>query len=267
MNLEDDSWTVKIETMMKPVGTKNEKTPLVLLHGWGKQSEDYQELIKLIELNKKYKVYAPDLPGFGDELVEKPMDLAGYARWLEDYLQKGKIHKAILVGHSFGGRVAIKLAVREPELVSKLVLIDAGGIERKTKLIKLIELIKFIKLDTGLGKIGGREIWRRIFGSGDYLRATPLMRETLKKVVAENLESELPEVGAPTLIIWGKDDHTTPLWQGELMHRLIKNSELVVIDGDHGIPYRKAKEVAVVILEYLERDTRFRTQDTGKETE
>lgn len=223
--------------------------PLVLLHGWGKSSQDYSQLTEL--LSEKFAVSAPDLPGFGKEPVKIAMDLADYASWLAEYLRKRRIDNAVFVGHSFGGRVAIKTALLYPVLVEALVLIDSGGIERKNWVINSMKSMKLVKSATPEVV---QKVFRQIFGSKDYLKASGLMRETLKKVVAENLEFELPKINTPTLVVWGREDNTTPLWQGELMHKLIQGSELKVIEGDHGIPYRRAEEVAKIIREYLEQD-------------
>ncbi len=222
------------------------KPSLVLLHGWGKSAGDYGQLVEL--LRKEYTVTSLDLPGFGMELITKPMNLADYASWVADRLKKEKIEQCVLMGHSFGGRVAIKLVISKPELVSKLVLIDSGGIERKNLLIKSINSIKSIK---SVVPESLQKVFRSIFGSADYLAATPVLRETMKNVVNENLEFDLPKIKIPTLIVWGRNDHTTPLWQGELMHKLIARSKFEVIEGDHGIAYRRPQEVAEAILAWL----------------
>ena len=221
---------------------KGEQT-VVFLHGWAKKKEDYSELLEL--LAKHFKVYALDLPGFGQSAISRAYSLDDYADDVAGFMKENKISGAVFVGHSFGGRVAIKLAVRRPELVSKLVLIDSGGIERKTLKVKLLQVL------AALTPTRLKELVRPMVGSRDYLQSVGLVRETMKKVVAENLENILPTVGQPTLLIWGEGDHTTPLWQGKLMHELIKNSQFKVIAGDHGIPYRKAKEVANIICSWL----------------
>lgn len=219
------------------------KHDLVLLHGWGKQGGDYSELIGLLE--ERFAVYAPDLPGFGAEPLKRPMDLNDYAKWLMSRLSKKKINRPILVGHSFGGRVAIEMAVLYPMLIDKLILVDSGGIERKTA------GIKFLRVLSGLSPNWLKKLLLPYFGSNDYLKSSGALRETLKRVVAKNLEFDLPKVKVPTFIVWGRDDHTTPLWQGELMHKLIPGSRMLTIAGDHGIPYREAAEVAKAILEFL----------------
>lgn len=216
---------------------------VIFLHGWAKKKEDYSQLLEL--LAKHFKVYALDLPGFGQSAISMAYSLDDYANDVADFMKENKIPKAIFVGHSFGGRVAIKLAVTRPELVEKLILIDSGGIERKTLRVKLIQVLAAVT------PVRLRELARPMVGSKDYLQSVGLVRETMKKIVAENLEDILPTINLPALLIWGESDHTTPLWQGKLMHELIKNSELKVIAGDHGIPYRKAEEVADIICSWL----------------
>lgn len=206
------------------------KENLVFLPGWTKKSGDYQELLVL--LNQKYKVYPLDLL---DDA--QPYNLADFAQKVKNFLKQKKIKKTVLAGHSFGGRVAIKLTVNNPELISKLILINSAGIERKSLLIKAIKAIKPIKSD----------FFKNIFGSKDYLEAKGNLRKTLVNIVEENLEPELEKIKIPTLIIWGREDHTTPLWMGKVMATQIQGSTLSVISGDHGIPYRKAKEVFDII--------------------
>lgn len=209
------------------------KENLVFLPGWTKKSGDYHELLVLLE--EKYKVYPLDLL---DDI--RPYNLADFAQKVRTFLKQKKIKKVILAGHSFGGRVAIKLTISNPELISKLILINSAGIERKNFLIKLIKAIKVIKPI----KLSFLE---NIFGSKDYLKAKGNLQKTLVNIVEENLEPELEKIKVPTLIIWGREDHTTPLWMGKLMHKLIKNSQLKIIEGDHGIPYRKPEEVFDII--------------------
>lgn len=202
------------------------KENLVFLPGWTKKGGDYRELLAL--LSQKYKVYPLDL--LDDAQV---YNLADFSQKVRTFLKQKKIKKVILAGHSFGGRVAIKLTASNPELISKLILINSAGIERKNLLIKVIKAIKPIKL----------ELFKSIFGSKDYLSAKGNLRETLINIVEENLEPELVKIKTETLIIWGREDHTTPLWMGKVMATKIQGSTLSVISGDHGIPYRKAKEV------------------------
>lgn len=208
----------------------------LILHGWGKNKEDYKELLSLIPGS-----VAIDLPGFGKESLPCVFDLDDYVDFVVSVLKKAKMKNVALVGHSFGGRVAIKLASTKPELINKLILVDSGGIQ---------EITLKMKIASKLPRFGS--LGRGLFGSKDYLSASGDLRETMKNVVNEDLTPFLSKINIPTLILWGDRDNTTPIWMGRLMHEKIKGSNFVDIkDGDHGIPYRKAKEVALEINKFI----------------
>lgn len=227
-------------------------SPIVLIPGWTKTGKDYTKLVALIKSGHRGVIYSLDLPGFGVIPLAKPYTLADYANYVTAFLAKKSLKKVILIGHSNGARIALKIAITRPKRVEKLVLIASAGIERGTMLTKLIALIKSAKIDR---LVGGktRNLLAHFIGSDDYKQtSTYALGETLKNLVKENLEGELYKIKIPALIIWGENDHTTPLWQGELMHKLIKGSTFKIIpDGDHGLPYRRPKEVAAIINHYL----------------
>lgn len=218
---------------------------LLFLHGWslGINKEKYNELVNL--LTKKYKVVIVDFPGFGGtDKPLKPWGVEDFAKWLVNFLKKEKINPDIVVGHSFGGRVAIKGISSGLLTPQKLVLVASAGIGKKSFKVKILILIsslvpKFIKKMVN-------------FGSKDWREASGIMRESVKLIVGENLENDMSKITIPTLLIWGNEDNTTPLWQGKLINSLIKNSELKIIDGaNHGVPYRQPREVAELIIDWV----------------
>jgi 3-oxoadipate enol-lactonase len=78
------------------------------------------------------------------------------------------------------------------------------------------------------------------------------MRETMKNVVAESLEADMARIKVPTLLVWGEEDRTTPLWQAKIIRQLIVGSELKVINGgNHGLPYKMPEKTAEIIIKYL----------------
>ncbi len=110
-------------------GVAGEGPTIVFLHGWLVGYRSYREGISLL-LQAGYRVFAPALPGFGGtaDLRRRHFSLAGYADWLESFLRTVRFESpALLVGHSFGGGVAIKTAERHPELASGLLLVNAIG--------------------------------------------------------------------------------------------------------------------------------------------
>lgn len=214
---------------------------LVILPGWSKTKEDYKELATL--LSKKYTVYVLDLPGFGGVEIDRAYSLRDYCGYVENFVKGQKISSPILLGHSFGGRVALKIALTDHKFASRLILVNSAGIERKS--------LKTIILKSGAIIVPSRvkELLRPMLGSKDYLQSFGFVRETFKKIVSQDLEPELSKVKTNTLLIWGEKDNTTPLAYGKIMHEKIAHSKLEIVPGgDHGIPYRMAGRVAEIIL-------------------
>lgn len=212
---------------------------IVLLHGWGSNIKLFSNLIDL--LSKKYTVVAMDMPGFG-ESQEPPSAwcVDDYVDFVIKFLADYDAKQVMLLGHSFGGRVIIKLNSRKdlPFTVSKVILVDSAGIlppksnkkswrTRKYKMGKAFLSTKIMR------KIApdALEKLRVKYGSADYVAASPLMRQVLVKVVNEDLEQLLPNIKCPTLLIWGVNDTATPLSDGEKMEKLIPDAGLVKLEN------------------------------------
>ncbi len=211
---------------------------VLLLHGWGSSLEPYRQLINL--LSKKYFVIALDMPGFGETgEPERPFDVDDYVDFVLEFLKMFSVSKLSLVGHSFGGRVIIKMANRKlPFAVDKIVLIDSAGIKphaSKKKSIKQMcyKIGKWFATRKLIAKIapGFLEKLRIKFGSADYVSASPMMRQCLVKVVNEDLSYLLPGIKVPTLLVWGENDTTTPLSDAKKMEIEIPGAGLAVIQN------------------------------------
>lgn len=210
---------------------------LVLLHGWALKmsKEKYGKLV--CKLAKKYKVVSLDFPGFGrSSLPPEPWGVREYADLVAGFVNALNLKVFGIVGHSFGGRVAIKIAANEIFKVEKIILIDSAGVERKSWRVKLtIFLVKMIP----------RWIKRKVKNG--------VMRESFKLVVGENLEGEMERIKIPTFLVWGENDRTTPMWQARIIQERIRGSVLrIVKGGDHGVPYRRTDEVAGLIFKLLD---------------
>ncbi|MBQ7635684.1 MAG: alpha/beta hydrolase [Lachnospiraceae bacterium] len=215
------------------------KKYVIILQGWGTKIGIYDGIVNA--LCDKYKVVSLDLPGFGDSTEPREgWSVEDYKNFFLKFVKTLGIDSATLIGHSFGGRVIIKLFA-EKDLdfnVEKIVLIDSAGIVRpksfKTK--AKIARYKMIKKLAGL-KISGFffgpaiEEWKKKQGSEDYRNASPVMRECLVKAVNEDLTYLLPKIDRETLLIWGDKDTATPLQDGKDMERLIPGAGLAVIPG------------------------------------
>lgn len=212
---------------------------IVLLHGWGSNIKLFANLIDL--LSKKYTVVAMDMPGFG-ESQEPPSAwcVDDYADFVIKFLADYDAKQVMLLGHSFGGRVIIKLNSRKdlPFSISKVILVDSAGIlppksnkkSWRTRKYKMGKAFLSTKIMQKLAP-DALEKLRVKYGSADYAAASPLMRQVLVKVVNEDLEPLLPNIKCPTLLIWGVNDTATPLSDGEKMEKLIPDAGLVKLEN------------------------------------
>lgn len=205
--------------------------PVILMHGWGCNLSTVRSIATCLEGGMH--VYSIDLPGHGKS--DEPGDVWGvedYTRLIENFTKALDIDNPSLIGHSFGGRIAILYSSRNP--ASKVVLVDSAGIKphrgfsyyRKVysfKLLKRIALLLFGK-EKGERKI---EQWRNKKGSADYRNSSPMMRRVMSKCVNEDLRGVMPSIKSPTLLIWGEADTATPLGDAKIMERLIPDAGLV----------------------------------------
>lgn len=217
---------------------EGEGTPVVLLHGWGARAETYRFIIDA--LSPHFRVIAPDMPGFG--LSDEPtraFETEDYAQFVCDFLSSLGIKKAHFLGHSHGGRTIIKLFSEERGIkADKIVLIDSAGLIRKKSAKQKFKIAKF-KLAKKLFIFplvqkmfpDFIENLRKKNGSADYAAASPVMRQSMVKVINENLHENLAKITSPTLLIWGDRDNDTPLEHAKIMEKNIPDCGLVVIPG------------------------------------
>ncbi len=206
--------------------------PVLLLHGWGSNVDSFRYLEK--HLSSNFKVIALDLPGFGKS--EPPLaawNLSNYVEVVKSFIQQLDIKNPAVVGHSFGGRIAICLGSQG--LLSKLILAGSAGVRPRRKLQYYLKVYSY-KLAKNLLQIFPKnqrllllEKLQQRFGSSDYRNASPILRQTLVNVVNEDLSAFLPHIKVPTLLIWGENDLDTPLYQAKVMEKNIPDVGLVVI--------------------------------------
>jgi pimeloyl-ACP methyl ester carboxylesterase len=216
--------------------------PVILLHGWGASSQSLASL--MTALTDTFRVLAVDLPGFGwSQPPSEAWGTAEYAGHVERLMQETGTGSTALVGHSFGGRIAIQLSARQPARVSRLVLVASAGIRPRRGptyhlRVAAAKLMKRFFSLPGWGACGQRVIVKvsERVGSRDY-RMAGRMRPTLVKVVNEDLTPLLPAIQAPTLLLWGDRDQEVPRTAMEIMVRGIPRSRLVVLTGAGHFPF------------------------------
>ena len=209
--------------------------PIVLLHGWGCSTDTFRPVAE--HLAAHFTVYNLDLPGFGQSGEPPvPWDTVAYANFVAAFLAECHVQSPILVAHSFGARLAIRLAAQG--YTKKMVLTGAAGLKPKRPFSYYVKVYSykaakaFLRLPFWAGKREAiLEKWRQKRGSADYQQASALMRQCLTLAVNEDLRPLLPQIKASTLLFWGEDDTATPLWQGEIMAKEIPDAGLVKVAG------------------------------------
>jgi pimeloyl-ACP methyl ester carboxylesterase len=187
---------------------------MVFLHGWGANRESLRGIGVLFQ--NSAVVHLLDLPGFGDAPPPPPdWDTARYADLVQSYLLTLPSGPVLLVGHSFGARVSIRLAARRLNQLRGSVLMASPGLPppaisavriRRAAIRLLRRAFYLIKPITG----GGLIDWHtRTFGSADYLAAGPL-RSVFVRIVAETYEEDVRAIQSPVLFLYGSDDRETP---------------------------------------------------------
>jgi pimeloyl-ACP methyl ester carboxylesterase len=221
----------------------NSKAPnLIFLHGWGGCWQSWYPILE--RLKKDLNIYAPDLPGFGQEPIKIPYYLDNYVSFVIDFIKTNKIKNPILIGHSFGGAIACQIAISQIIPLPKIILVDAAPIRhpyspsQKIK-FKIIGLLKKFFPFT-------KNIYYQIFDlqNSDYaaIKDNPILQQTFKNVIQHDLTDQLPKIKIPTLIIWGEKDTSTPLIDGQKINQLISTSKLIVFPNSSHFSYLDHQE-------------------------
>lgn len=225
---------------------------IYILHGWTYSTDKWDQFSSLLKM-KDFTPVLLNVPGL-TEKTDKVWTLDDYVEWLKETIGS---EKAIIIGHSNGGRIALAFAARYPEKLRQLILIDSAGIYHNELQIRLKRLIfgaiaRLGKKVTSSEKL--RSLLYKAARESDYKDATPQMRQTMVNLISQDLTPQLSKITTPTLIIWGENDKSTPLSDGKLMHGRIKNSKLVVInDARHSPQFTDTSEVCKKILEEIGR--------------
>lgn len=201
---------------------------ILLLHGWGQNIE----MMKPIgdNLSNRFRITILDFPGFGEsDEPSKAWTIDDYSNMLEVFVKNVGIKKPIIMGHSFGGRVAIRYSAHNP--IEKLVLFGSPCIRTEKKLPLSVRILKAIKKLPGLDQLG--EYMKKYIGSRDYKAASPIMRQTLVNVVNADLSMYAKNIEEPTLLIWGENDDEAPLEEAKMLEGIMVDAGLIVLPGTH----------------------------------
>ena len=229
------------EIFYKYIDRKSDTTD-VFLHGWGC---DHTSLLFCKDLTKNSCLFV-DFPPFGESGKRLPdWNVFTYANMLIALCKKLKINRFNLVGHSFGGRIATIVSVLCKDETNALVLVDSAGTKPRRSLsyyakVGIYKLKKKLKMNVSK------------YGSCDYLALEPEMRKVFNSIVNTHLDEFLPYIKCDTLIVFGRDDQTTPIYMAKKLHRKIKNSTLVILeDAGHFSFVDRKLEFSAILKEFL----------------
>lgn len=242
--------------------------PLVLIHGYGSSTYSWKDVVE--PLAKTNRVIALDLKGFGfSDKPEGDYSRVAQAEVVARFLEKLRIEKAWIAGNSMGGEIAANLAIRHPDKIYGLVLIDSAGIRIPGKssvapwyttapvvgpFLTAVALTSDGIVKQGLEK----SFFDDSLVTSERVAAYSLPLTTRSGQAAAiaarrqfsegNIESKLGSISAPTLLIWGRHDEIIPLDSGERMKRLIPGSELVVLEKCGHVPQEEMPEKVVKLV-------------------
>lgn len=232
--------------------------PLVMLHGWGADSSLVWPLSATL-LSIGYRVYVPDLPGFGDSPEPgTAWTVFDYAKLILAYADTIQLTRFALFGHSFGGRLGLILGSDHGERISKMILADSAGIRPPVSLLTHIRLSTYKRIRDSLKTVGLHSLsdslnswYNKRYGSADFNAVSGVMRQTFVQVVNEDLLPYAARVKPSTLLLWGDQDNDTPLWQAHKLEATIPDAGLVVFPGAGHYSYLDAINDSVRVIDYF----------------
>lgn len=225
---------------------------IIILHGWTYSLEKWQAFLELLK-EKGIEPVMLNVPGLTSE-KDKVWDIENYVNWLKEIINKEK-DRVVLIGHSNGGRIALNFAIKYPEKISNLILIDSAGIYHNELPLALKRVIFKTLAKFGAQTLGRVHLLRNLLykmaGESDYKNANSNMKQTMINLLNSDKFLKPENIQTPTLIIWGGKDKITPLSDGLLINKLIKNSKLEIIkDARHSPQFTHPQKVAKIIQQF-----------------
>lgn len=232
---------------------------VVILHGWNLSKATFFPLTDAFT-KAGFRVHSLDFPGFGKEKApDRPWHIVDYAEFLKRYFDTHHMRKAVVVGHSFGGRVALKFVQLYPSFVSHVVLSGTPGFSPvlKRKMLFFFIMAKIGAVIFSIPPLSLFKEWARRFlydasGSREFFKAEGSMRQTFKNIVVDDLLLPMQSVTVPCLLLWGEFDVMVPL---SIMHRMAEvmpTAKINVIpEADHGVPFKQPQVFVSYVQAFL----------------
>lgn len=215
---------------------------MLIMHGWGANKELMEQAFK--DEFKDFNKLFIDLPGFGRSSLKKSLNSFEFTAVVEFFLNHINFKPDFIMGHSFGGKIAANLCLKDENI--KLILLSNAGLLAKKSLKVRLKILSFKAL-----KCLKIKALRDFFLSSDAKDLSEELKESFRKVVDENYEEIFLKLKNKTLLCWGEKDQATPLFLGEKMAILVKSSKLLVYEGDHFFFINHAKDLALKAKKYF----------------
>lgn len=219
--------------------------PILILHGWGRSGNEWVGIAKDLSAWSGRKAYVVDLPGFCGSSLPTVLSMAEYSMLVAKFCEYMEIKKAVILGHSLGGRVGILLAALQPNLVEKLILVDPAGV--KPRSIKRVVLKNIAKLFGWVPRMWRQKVVGRVMDS-DY-HNSPALRGLYRIVVGEDLQKYLHIITCPTLVVWGENDPILPLSLTHVYRKKIRDVRIRVVWGAGHDPHLSHPDQTLAILQ------------------
>lgn len=243
MLLLEEKLFIDIESNLINYTVKGDGAPLILIHGLGTSIDSWSLNIK--GLSEKFKVYALDMPGFGDSITNKILSSEELADIVAKWCEKMDIKKAHFVGHSFGGEICLWLGIKYPRLVKSLVLAASTGLCSN---VSHIEKLKNLLID------GVREplyFLPKLLRA--YHKAGPWrIIITVHKSYQKNLCKYLSKIKCPVFIVYGARDPVIIPEEDKKAVKKIKKAKVKIIDSTHGLIFDSPEEFNQEVINFIE---------------
>lgn len=233
---------------------QGEGTPVLMLHGWGSSFNFYKGI--MAALSGRCRVVAVNFPGCGgSDTMQEPWTLDNYCDFVLKFMDAINLKDPIMIGHSHGGRVTLKMVAEGLVNPSKIVLLDSAGLIPKKSFkqkfrAKSFKVIKWVLTRPVIKNFSTNllEKARNHYGSADYNAAPEVLRKTLVSLVNTDLRDIIPNISCPTLLIWGENDADTPLSDAKIIESLIKDAGLCVFENAGHFAFFEQQQRTIAIL-------------------
>jgi pimeloyl-ACP methyl ester carboxylesterase len=236
--------------------------PLIIVHGGGDGANAWMRNIAV--LSRKYKIYVPDMPGFG---MSQPL-INGYSMYhmvefINSFAQAMGLSKFYLMGHSLGGGIALHYTLKFPEKIRKLVLVSSLCLG--SEIAWWVRMASSPVICKSLGRAAislfqGIKYIAKFFGPWNIVQPVSKTSIQIGSCISTLTEqtvvllSQLPKIMVPTLVMWGAKDPIVPFAQAYAAAELIPNCQVKVFENaGHSVYREKLREFSNILAEFLDR--------------